>query len=74
MSRGLGWTLGGAFAGIGVLFFTVWSGSADSASMAAVMFAVSSVMFATTEATQGRKTPCPDKARHQASTDGSPGA
>jgi hypothetical protein len=52
----------------------VWSGSADSASMAAVMFAVSSVMFATTEATQGRKTPCPDKARHQASTDGSPGA
>ncbi|CAL1691393.1 hypothetical protein MMB232_01531 [Brevundimonas subvibrioides] len=31
-------------------------------SMVAIMFAVSSVMFATTEATQKRKTPCPDQA------------
>jgi len=68
MSRGLGWTLGGAFAGFGVLFFTLWSDTPDAASMAAVMFAVSSVMFATTEITK-RKTPCPDKPGDQISAD-----
>ncbi|ADL00897.1 hypothetical protein [Brevundimonas subvibrioides] len=68
MSRGLGWTLGGIFAGFGVLFFTVWR-SEDSMSMVAIMFAVSSVMFATTEATQKRKAPCPDQAGDQASAD-----
>ena len=68
MSRGLGWTLGGIFAGFGVLFFTLWR-SEDSMSMVAIMFAVSSVMFATTEATRNRKTPCPDKTAYQASTD-----
>lgn len=69
MSRGLGWTLGGIFAGFGVLFFTIWS-SEDSASMAAIMFAVSSVMFATTEA---RKAPCPDKAGDRDAGHGSGG-
>jgi len=68
MPRGLGWTLGGLFAGLGVLFFTLWS-SDDSMSMAAIMFAVSSVMFATTEASRSRKIPCPDKAADQASID-----
>ena len=68
MSRGLGWTLGGIFAGFGVLFFTIWQ-SEDSMSMVAIMFAVSSVMFATTEATRGRKTPCPAKAGDQPSAD-----
>ena len=68
MSRGLGWTLGGIFAGFGVLFFTIWQ-SEDSMSMVAIMFAVSSVMLATTEATQKSKTPCPDKAGDQTSAD-----
>lgn len=69
MPRGLGWTLAGCFAGLGVLFFTVWSGSADSASMAAVMFAVASVMIVTTEVRPGGKSGCPDKTGDQASTD-----
>lgn len=64
MSPGLGWTLGGIFAGFGVLFLTVWA-SENSGSMAAVMFAVASVMFATTGSGKARKTPCPDKARRQ---------
>lgn len=68
MSRGLGWMLGGIFAGFGVLFLTLWR-SEDSMSIVAVMFAVSSVMFATTEATQKRKAPCPDKTADQASAD-----
>ncbi len=69
MPRGLGWTLAGCFAGLGALFFTVWSGSADSASMAAVMFAVASVMIVTTEVRPGGNGRCPDKTRDQASTD-----
>ncbi len=68
MSRGLGWTLGAIFAGLGVLFVTVWR-SEDSMSMAAIMFAVSSVMFATTEAAKTRKPPCPDQAADQAPAD-----
>ena len=69
MPRGLGWTLAGCFAGLGTLFFTVWSGSADSASMAAVMFAVASVMIATTEVRSGDKGGCPDRTPDRDQTD-----
>lgn len=65
MSRGLGWALAGIFAGFGVLFLTIWSGE-NSMSMVAIMFAVSSVMLASTEAARGRKSTCSDQERDQA--------
>jgi uncharacterized membrane protein len=68
MARGLGWALAGIFAGFGFLFMTIWSGE-NSMSMAAVMFAVCSVMLATTEASRSRKAPCPEKARRQPAKD-----
>jgi len=69
MPRGLAWVLAGAFAGLGVLFFTIWSGSEDSASMAAIMFAVASVMIVSSELRPARKDRCPDKARDQTPAD-----
>lgn len=69
MPRGLGWTLAGCFAGLGALFFTVWSGSADAASMAAVMFAVASIMIVSTEVRPGGRDKGSDKTGDQASTD-----